>query len=314
MSADQLSQPKPSVDSAPLARRPLLPALLALIVVVCFVYFRMFDASYVGMDDDINVYANPLLNPVSVHNIGRFWQEAYQGLYIPLAYTIFAGIASLARMPEEALSSIDYTVSLSPTAFHVASIGFHVVNTWLCFLLALQLTRRRNAALLCALVFAVHPLQVESVAWISELRGLSSASFALAALHGFILSRRATNPKRARNLLVAAGLLVVCALLCKPAAAALPFVMLIIDRVALGTPWRKALWTALVLTACVLPIIALTRTVQTVDPLGASRLWQRPFIAGHSLAFYLFKTVVPTTLASGTRARRNGCYRSPGTT
>ena len=276
--------------------RPLLLALLALVVVVCGVYFRIFDASFVGMDDDINVYANPFLNPVSVDNVGRFWRHAYEGLYIPLAYTIFAGIALLARMPAETLSSINQAVTLSPAAFHVASIAFHVVNAWLCFLLALQLTRSRKLALLCSLVFAAHPLQVESVAWISELRGLSSASFALAALNGFILSRQVANPRRARNLLIASALLAIGALLCKPAAAALPLLVLIIDRVALRTPWRKSLWTASTLAVCVLPIIVLTRTVQVVDPLGASRAWQRPFIAGHSLAFYLFKTVVPTDL------------------
>jgi hypothetical protein len=80
-------------------------------------------------------------------------------------------------------------VTLSPFAFHLVSVGFHIVNTWLVAWLLLRLTRSREAALLGALLFALHRLQVESVAWISELRGVTSACFARGAEPlGFIAS------------------------------------------------------------------------------------------------------------------------------
>ena len=278
--------------------RPSKWALLALGIVVVIIYLRTFGAGFVEYDDDIHVYANPLLNPLSLDSVGKFWHQAYKGLYIPLAYTILAAIALFARVPPQTMSSVGHTATLSPGAFHVASVGFHIGNALLCYLLALRLTRSRAMALLCSLVFAVHPLQVESVGWISELRGLSSACFALAALNVFILSREGRDGAQARSriLLAASAVFMICAVLCKPAAVVLPLVALAIDRVALGTSWRRSVVTALTGVACVLPLALITRSVQVIHPEGMSLWWQRPFVAGDALAFYLFKTVVPINL------------------
>jgi Flp pilus assembly protein TadD len=274
--------------------------LVALGIAVILVYLRTFGAGFVEYDDDIHVYANPLLNPLSIESLGKLWQHAYEKLYIPLAYSILAGIALFARVPAQMMSSVGHTVTLSPGAFHVASVGLHIVNAWLCFLLVLRLARSRKAAVLCAFVFAVHPLQVESVAWISELRGLSSACFALAALNVFIQARQVAGsaPAKSRILLAASSVLVICAMLCKPAVMVLPLVGLVLDRVALGTSWRRSLVTALTWVLCVLPFAWITRSVQNIHPVGQSLWWQRPFIAGDALAFYLFKTVVPINLGS----------------
>jgi Flp pilus assembly protein TadD len=273
-------------------------ALAALALVVIIVYVRVFGAGFVEYDDDIHVYANPMLNPLSFESAGRFWQQAYQGLYIPLAYTILAGLALFARVPMEMVSSIGRAVTLSPGPFHAASVAFHIANALLCYLLALRLTRHRTAALLCSLVFALHPLQVESVAWISELRGLSGAFFALAALNVFVVSRQTPDSTTAasRELLAASAMLAIFSMLCKPTAVVLPVVALIIDRVALGTSWRRSTLTTLTGLACALPFAFITRSVQTLFPAGASLWWQRPFVAGDALTFYLFKTLLPINL------------------
>ena len=156
---------------------PVKTAMLALAITIVVVYFRTFGAGFLGFDDDIHVYANPFLNPLSLDGISRFWQQAYESLYIPLAYTILGGIALFAQIPAQMDSSIGHSVTVSPGAFHFASVGFHVANALLCFLLTLRLSRSRQTALLCAFLFAVHPMQVESVSWISELRGLTGGFF-----------------------------------------------------------------------------------------------------------------------------------------
>ena len=109
---------------------------------------------------------------------------------MPLAYTLFAGIARLAEVPAHLDSSIGQTVSLDPTAFHLVSVGLHLANASLCFCLVRRLTGRARAAWICSLVFALHPLQLESVGWISELRGLTSGGFVLLALNAFVQSRQ----------------------------------------------------------------------------------------------------------------------------
>jgi Flp pilus assembly protein TadD len=272
--------------------------MLVLVIAVIVVYLRTFGASFVLFDDNHHVYANPFLNPVSLAGIGRLWRHAYEWLYIPLAYTILAGIALFAQTPAQMMSSIGQTVTVSPGAFHFASVVFHIANVLLCLLLVLRITRSRKTALLCSLLFAVHPLQVESVAWISELRGLTSAFFGLAALNVLVSSRQIGDsaPAKSRVLYWVSPLLVICAMLCKPAAVVLPVAVLIIDRVALATSWRRSVVTAAIWGASVLPFALITQSLQDVIPAGVSLWWQRPFVAGDALAFYLFKAVVPINL------------------
>ena len=276
-----------------LSRRPV-PALLA---VVSLVYCRLLWAGFVRFDDDLHVYANPYLNPATWQSVARLWQHAYEHLYVPLAYTIFAAIGWLATVPAQSDASLGQSISLAAMAFHLASLLLHLANTWLCFTLVRRLAGRTRPAWLCALLFALHPLQLESVGWISELRGVTSAAFLLSALNVLVLSRRVPTPRRARQLLALSVPLVVCAMLCKPSAAVAPLVALAIDRIALQTPWRKALVVASIWAGAVLPFAWLTRASQAVAEAGAAPLWQRPFVAGDALAFYLFKTVAPFALA-----------------
>jgi tetratricopeptide (TPR) repeat protein len=271
------------------------PALLLLVAVVV-AYVRIFSAGFVAFDDDFHVYANPFLNPPTLTSVARFWEQSYKELYVPLAYTIFAGIARFAQVPAHVDNSIGQSISLDPTWFHVASVGLHIANAWLCFRLARRLTGRTQTAWICSLVFALHPLQLESVGWISELRGLTSGSFVLLALNAFASARQEGDRARSVKLIAASALSLAVAMLCKPSAAALPLVALVIDRIVFKTPWRKALAVAAVWSAVVLPFVLITRTSQHIPAAGHSQLWQRPFIAGDALAFYLFKTLLPINL------------------
>ncbi|HEX4510477.1 MAG TPA: hypothetical protein VH328_10370, partial [Burkholderiaceae bacterium] len=267
-----------------------------MLLAVCLVYGRLFFAGFVRFDDDLHVYANPFLNPPTLHSLERLWQHAYEHLYVPLAYTIYAVLASLAQVAVHVDASIGQSISVTALPFHVASVALHALNVWLCFCLVRRLTDRPRVPWLCALVFALHPLQLESVAWISELRGVSSASLVLLALNVFVSSRQAQNSPRRAGLLAVAAVSLLAATLCKPSAAAVPLVALAIDRVALRTPWRKALLAASVLALVVVPFVMLTRASQVIPAAGQSSPWQRPFVAGDALAFYVLKTVLPIDL------------------
>jgi Flp pilus assembly protein TadD len=120
----------------------------------------------------------------------------------------------------------------------------------------------------------------------------------LAALNALVLWRqgRSRAPAASGALFGLSSALVIAATLCKPAAMVLPLAALVIDRVALATTWRRSLATAAAWTVCVLPIALITHSVQKIHPEGASLVWQRPFVAGDALAFYLSKTVMPVDL------------------
>jgi protein O-mannosyl-transferase len=277
---------------------PPVVFLLALVGACLVVYLRVFSAGFLGFDDKIHVYANPHLNPPTLEGVATLWQHSYKRLYVPLAYTIFAAIARYAQVPAHPDHSVGYTVAVDPTTFHVVSLALHVGNCLLCFLLVQWLTRRRATAMVAALVFALHPLQVESVAWVSELRGLASSFFALLALGALIRSRAASDRVSARSgtLLAVSAVLVTCAMLCKPSAAALPVIALVIDRHHFATPWRKTLVWASIWSACVLPFALITHAIQGVATPGESSWWQRPLLAADALAFYLGKIVAPVDL------------------
>ena len=267
-----------------------------LLVAILIVFARIFGAGFVAFDDDFQVYANPFLNPPTFQSVAQLWAHTYQQLYIPLAYTILAVVARLAGVPAHVDTSIGASISVDPTFFHVVGVALHFANTWLCFSLVRRLTGRGRAALICSLVFALHPLQLESVAWISELRGLTSAGFVLLALNAFVRSRQETARARSYKLLVASTLFAAAAMLCKPSAAVLPLIAVVLDRVVFRTAWRKVLLTALVGLAVVLPFVLITRDIQSIPVAAHSNWWQRPLIVGDSLAFYLFKTLVPVDL------------------
>lgn len=270
---------------------------LTLTVATLLAFARLFSAGFVLFDDDFQIYANPFLNPPTLESVARFWQHSYQQLYVPLAYTALGAIARFAGVPGHVDTSLGQAVSLDPTVFHVVSVLLHLGNAWLCFRLVRGLTGRTRTAMLCSLVFALHPLQVESVAWLSELRGLTSSAFGLAALNAFVLSRQASKRARSRKAMALSVLLVGCALLCKPSAAVLPLVALAIDRIVLRTRWRDALTGAGIWAAVAIPFVLITRSIQPVPVGGHSLLWQRPFVAGDALAFYVFKTLWPINLA-----------------
>jgi tetratricopeptide (TPR) repeat protein len=284
---------KRRVQPAPRTARWPLPALL---LAVALVYGRLFFAGFVRFDDDLHVYANPFLNPPTGASLLQLWRHAYAHLYVPLAYTLYAALARLGVVAAHVDASIADSVSLSPAPFHVAAVALHAVNAWLCFCLVRQLTGRARPAWLCALLFALHPLQMESVGWISELRGVSSATLLLLALNAFVLARRARDQRRGRTLWLACLPLLAGAMLCKPSAAVAPLAALAIDRVALQTPWRRALLAAATWVAIVLPFVLLTHTLQGVSAAASSAPWQRPFIAGDALAFYVWKTALPIDL------------------
>jgi tetratricopeptide (TPR) repeat protein len=85
-------------------------------------------------------------------------------------------------------------------------------------------------------------------------------------------------------------------MLCKPAAAVLPLVALAVDRIVLGTSWRRAVVASSIWAVCTVPFVFITSFVQAVATSGGSQWWQRPFIAGDALTFYLFKIFIPIDL------------------
>ena len=125
---------------------------------------------------------------------------------------------------------------LDPGWYHRENLLFHGLNTVLVFWALVRLTGSVAKSALVAVLFALHPLRAESVAWITERKGLLMAFFSLLTLHGYVCYVR--RPSLGRYLAVAG--LCAGALLAKPQAVALPLVLLVVDWWPLGRLGRLA--------------------------------------------------------------------------
>jgi protein O-mannosyl-transferase len=122
--------------------------------------------------------------------------------------------------------ALDYQFfALNPAGHHLDSILIHALNAVLLFLLLAWVTRRRGPSLLVAALFAFHPFNVESVAWVAERKNVLSTLFWLLAIGAYAWYAR--RPGWRRYLLVAA--LFAAGLAAKPMVISLPFVLLLLD-------------------------------------------------------------------------------------
>ena len=143
------------------------------------------------------------------------------------------------------------------------------------------------------LLFAVHPVQVESVAWISEMRGLLAGTFSLLTLLFYVRSGEGTRGKRWYALATGTFAL---ALLAKPSAITVPLMAGLIGCLVLSRPLKTVLISLAPWGLLCLGLFFVTHTVQPVTTAIVTPVWTRPFIAGDALAFALSKLVWPARL------------------
>lgn len=276
----------------------------ALVVMVCLIVFlpALRFPFMPFWDDDVHVHANPHLANLSWSSIAAFWSGPWQQLYIPVTYSVWAGLAALSRMADGLPAA---SGALNAAWFHGANVSVHAVSVALAFLLLRRVTgelfpaagsrRTSLAAALGAAFFALHPLQVEPVAWISGLRDVLGGCLGLAALLVMFGTARLT-PLR----WMVSTLIYLASLAAKPAGVALPLVAVMLAVVPFHWPRRRIIlmigpW----LLAGVLWVLVTSHAQWAAELAGGLvPAWMRPLIAADALAFYLGKVAWPSGLAA----------------
>lgn len=183
-------------------------------------------------DDNRYVTENPYLRSLDLPNLWAMLTRFYFGNYAPVVLLSFA---------------LDYRVwFLQPFGYHLTSLLLHVLNVALAYAVARRLLGSRTGALVAALVFAVHPLQVEAVVWVAGRKTLLCGTFALLALLCYMRSSKLDGSANARHLLGASWLLLGLALLCKASVVGMPAVFGLYDRFWMRHSWRRILQRNLV--------------------------------------------------------------------
>lgn len=275
-----------------------LALLLIAIVSALFWHTRSFAALL--WDDQLHLTHNPFLQPDSSGRFSHFWRHAYGQLYIPLAYNVWAVIYNRPFC-------FDADGNFSPAALHLLNVATHAVTSAGVFFLLYRLllaaggqvsrVRTSMAALIGALFFAVHPLQAESIAWISEFRGLLSSLLCVIAINLHV----ASSVVRAKAWVIAleatAVLAFAAALLSKPSATPLPLILGAIDIAILHRSRAQLLrlWPYFSLS---IGAWLLTRGVQTSASGAYVPIIDRPLVAADAITFYLGKLVWPFALTT----------------
>ena len=278
----------------------LILALAPAAIYAQTVQFRLLE-----WDDPINITRNPHVMPPTWRGLAELWRAPYVGLYVPMAYTFLAGETWLAQ--RLGTSTEPFWVT-----YHLGSVVLHITNTLLVFMLLRRLVGRDIPAGLGALLFALHPLQVESVDWITETRGLLSASLGLLTIWLYLLADTSnirgqavaspsgsTGSWRTSGWHLAALATFVLAVLSKPSAVSIPLILLIVDFAILRRNWRSIGLSVGPMIAIALVLVAINRTQQSSDVIPeVAPPVDRPRLAGDAISFYLYKLFLPWNLAA----------------
>jgi len=146
--------------------------LLAILLITFIIYFPTLQNEFTTWDDDKYVTENYQIRDFTFNNIEIFFSDYYYGIYHPFT------MASL---------MIDYHFNeLDATYFHLVSLILHLINTALVFILILAIINNLEIAIITSLLFGVHTLHVESVAWVSGRKDVLYALFYLLSLITYI--------------------------------------------------------------------------------------------------------------------------------
>jgi hypothetical protein len=255
----------------------------ALVLLVSAVYSSVLSCGFVNLDDPNHVLENPV---VVQRDVAGAFTQAPAALWVPLTWLSY--IAEVAVAGFEAWH------------FHLINLFLHAANVVLVWRWIEGATGRRWPAVVVAVFFAVHPLNVESVAWVTERKNVLSTFFWLLALcaHTRFARSGSWRDYAAALLACAAGLM------SKPMVVTLPFTLLLLDAWPLGrftsASWRRVLvekipFFLLSLGAAAVTVYAHHEAggLQTAEALP---LTTRVLNAGASYALYLREMVWPLPL------------------
>ncbi|MBA3015885.1 MAG: tetratricopeptide repeat protein [Proteobacteria bacterium] len=267
---------------------------IALVVVVLVVLGPVIGHEFLDYDDAINITSNPEVTKFSLEGLLSFWLTPYVNLYIPVTYNLWALLAKASGVLPGAVVG-----QLNPALFHGVNLLLHLAGASMVFLLLSDLFRAPWAAWAGAVLFAIHPVQVESVAWVTGMKDVLSGFFSLMALWFLVRYVREDGEEGNRwGWYLAAAIFFLLAMLSKPGAVATPALAWIIGVLLLGRRPVRALFDIVPWVVLAAPIVMVTRVAQA-EPhhVYQPALWQRILVAGDSLSFYLGKLLLPVNLA-----------------
>ncbi len=269
-------------------------ALIAL-AITALCYIPSLKNGFVNWDDDPNITENPNLTHVgngqpwgeTISNIFSIEKGAVIGNYNPLPILTFAIEKSIGKGNQD------------PWLVHFDNLLLHLLTVFFAFRLLTHLGIGRLGALAGGLLFGIHPMRVESVAWATERKDVLFAMFFFAALMYYVRWVKTEEQSKKTGLYVGMLVLALLSLFSKVQAVTLPLSMLAIDYL-LRRPFsvktvivEKLPFWLLSLAFGLINLYTLKLQGSTNDDITNFNIFDRLCIGAYSFCVYLFKLVVP---------------------
>jgi Tfp pilus assembly protein PilF len=194
---------------------------LALTFATAAVFYQVYTYDFVNYDDQIYVYENPNIQAgITLNSVKWAFTSGYAANWHPITW--------LSHM-------LDWQLfGSNPAGFHLTNLILHIVNTLLLFFVLKRMTNTLWQSAFVAALFALHPLHVESVAWVSERKDVLSTFFWLLTMWAYV---RYCGNKQTPNIKLGAKqtyylltiIFFALGLMSKPMLVTLPFVLLLLD-------------------------------------------------------------------------------------
>jgi hypothetical protein len=278
----------------------LLP--LALAAVTLAVFAPVVGLGWVDLDDDHNFLRNHAYRGLGATQLRWMLTAVVSGHWIPVTWLTHG---------------LDYVLwGMNPAGYHLGNLLLHAVNAALVYVLARRLlalarpatTSDWLGASAAALFFALHPLRVESVAWITERRDVLAGLFYLLTLLAWLRFCAVDASARRRWYMLSLASFTL-GLLSKSMVVSLPLVLLLLDVYPLrrldSRAWRSAATRRVLLeklphaTLATLTVVITSLTMRATLPVASLAdfpVWARATTAAYGLVFYPWKTLAPLDL------------------
>lgn len=263
-------------------------AIIIVLGLVLLILFPLLMNEWVNWDDPSYVLENPLVKSISIENISDIFQTSeVMGIYHPLT------ILSLA---------FDYYFwGDDPFGFHLTNLILHLFNTLLLFLICKHLLKSSAISLFVTLLFGMHPMHVESVAWISARKDVLYVFFLFASWLLYLISQKSDNRKVAWY--VGSLILFIGSALSKSIAFVFPLILILSELLKTGAvPLKKELLRTipffLIAGLAMFSAYFGQNATSSIENSQDYSLIHSVFFGSYNIVYYVFKSFMPLQLAA----------------
>jgi tetratricopeptide (TPR) repeat protein len=250
-----------------------------ILLLICLIGLSLapcLKADFVYWDDDLHLLKNPVIQQTSLANTLEIFRSVVNKTYIPLTILTF--------------NIEHYFFGLNPFAYHLNNLILHLLICLLIYRLLCRMGLDKQVAFLAALLFGIHPMHVESVAWVTQRKDVLYSLFYLLSLScywTYLTHRR-------KNSYLGSIVFAVLSILAKPMALSLPLTLLVLDWYYQGRIIRQALANKVPFLLLIVPIAWITYSLNARIPF--ENIPESFLTWAWSATFYIKKFFTPFVL------------------